>query len=86
MQAALRDNEHRTWSWVSVVVDPPTAANVVGFSSGMGDGAYASFVGFASDGRAVAVRPTSACSTCPSPERAGPRGLADRRPRVHFAG
>jgi len=35
-----------TWSWANVEMDPVTKANVVIFSSGLGDGCYASYFAF----------------------------------------
>jgi hypothetical protein len=65
-ERATEENEHNgdlleamektyvhTWSWVDVVLDPATGANVVVFSSGWGDGSYPSFWGF-DEGGAVA--------------------------------
>jgi len=37
------------YSWANVVVDPSSGANVIAFSSGAGDGVFASYFGF--DGR-----------------------------------
>lgn len=35
-----------TWSWANVEMDPDTHANLIAFSSGWGDGCYASYFGF----------------------------------------
>ena len=35
-----------TWSWANVEMDTETNANLVMFSSGLGDGCYASYFGF----------------------------------------
>lgn len=35
-----------TWSWVNLEMDPETNANLIAFSSGLGDGCYASYFGF----------------------------------------
>jgi Protein of unknown function (DUF4241) len=35
-----------TWSWANVEMDPVTKANVMMFSSGLGDGCYASYFAF----------------------------------------
>jgi hypothetical protein len=43
---AMEKTYVHTWSWLDVVLDPATGANVVAFSSGWGDGSYPSFWGF----------------------------------------
>lgn len=35
-----------TWSWANLVTDPETGANVIAFSSGLGDGFYSSYWGY----------------------------------------
>lgn len=35
-----------TWSWANLEMDTETNANVIMFSSGLGDGCYASYFGF----------------------------------------
>lgn len=44
-----------TWSWANVGLDPETGLNIITFSTGMGDGLYASYAGFDEDGRVVAL-------------------------------
>jgi hypothetical protein len=53
--AALEANSVDTWGWVNVVTDPATGANVIGFSTGYGDGGYPVFVGHDADGRVASV-------------------------------
>ncbi len=42
-----------TWGWANVSLEPATAANIVGFSSGFGDGAYATYLGYNAIGTLV---------------------------------
>lgn len=44
-----------TWSWASITPDQESAANVVAFSSGVGDGRYASYFGLDEEGRIVSL-------------------------------
>ena len=44
-----------TWSWADVTLDPETGLNIVVFSTGMGDGLYASYIGFDEGGRVAAL-------------------------------
>jgi hypothetical protein len=43
---AMRPTYRHTWQWASIPLDPLTGANLVAFSSGWGDGAYASYFGY----------------------------------------
>ena len=43
---ALQANYTPTWNWANLVLHPSTGANVIAFSSGVGDGHYASYFGF----------------------------------------
>jgi hypothetical protein len=52
--AALTANEVDTWSWASFVPGEG-AANVVAFSSGVGDETYASYFGLDADGNVVSL-------------------------------
>lgn len=54
MVAALNRGTNSSWDWADLVVDPGTGANVIAFSSGFGDGAYATYVGLDAAGRPVA--------------------------------
>jgi hypothetical protein len=40
-----------TWSWIDLPLDPATGANLIAFSSGFGDGRYASYFGYDRDGQ-----------------------------------
>ena len=51
----LEQTYRNTWSWMNITVDPPTGANVVGFSTGFGDGGYPVVVGEDVDGRPASV-------------------------------
>jgi hypothetical protein len=42
-----------TWSWLDECLDAATGANLIAFSSGWGDGAYASYFGYDEDGKVV---------------------------------
>lgn len=44
-----------TWSWANVVVDTAAGLNLVAFSAGMGDGLYASYLGYDEGGNLVAL-------------------------------
>ena len=52
--AALNRAPNSSWGWADLVVDPGTGANIVAFSSGFGDGAYATYVGLDASGGPVA--------------------------------
>lgn len=39
-----------TWSWANICLNPATGANIVCFSTGLGDGAYASYFGYGGKG------------------------------------
>ncbi len=53
--ARLQKSYVNTWSWGNIVLDKKSGANVLAFASGEGDGFYASYVGYGSDGAPVAV-------------------------------
>ncbi len=44
-----------TWSWASIEFQPNTECNLICFSSGWGDGLYASWIGYTSDGEIGAL-------------------------------
>jgi hypothetical protein len=44
-----------TWGWTNIVTDPASGANIVGFSTGYGDGGYPVYAGIGADGRIKAV-------------------------------
>jgi len=52
---ALQAHDVETWSWANITTDPATGANVIGFSTGYGDGGYPVYAGIGRDGRVVAV-------------------------------
>ena len=39
----------RTWGWANICPEPDTTSNVIVFSSGLGDGAYLTYVGYDAD-------------------------------------
>jgi len=44
-----------TWAWLNVQLDPATGGNVIGFSTGFGDGGYPVVVGEDAEGRPASV-------------------------------
>jgi hypothetical protein len=44
-----------TWDWANITTDPISRANIIGFSTGYGDGGYPVYAGIAADGRVVSV-------------------------------
>jgi hypothetical protein len=44
-----------TWSWLNIELDPVTGGNVIGFSTGFGDGGYPVVVGEDGEGRPASV-------------------------------
>jgi hypothetical protein len=38
------------WAWANLSLEPNTAANLIAFTSGEGDGGYATYVGYDADG------------------------------------
>lgn len=44
-----------TWTWANIVTDRATGANIIGFSTGYGDGGFPVYAGIGNDGRVVAV-------------------------------
>jgi hypothetical protein len=44
-----------TWSWANISMNEETKANMIAFSSGMGDGLYASYFGFDASGNVVSL-------------------------------
>jgi hypothetical protein len=51
----MQKNKQTTWSWASIRPDPASDLSVIVFSTGYGDGVYASYFGFSADGRPVAL-------------------------------
>lgn len=43
------------WTWLDIPMDPATGANLVAFSSGFGNGFYASYWGYDADGSATCL-------------------------------
>lgn len=56
---ALDDEMERTyedtWAWANIEFDPDSGANIVAFSTGVGDGLYASFFGLDAAGEVVCL-------------------------------
>lgn len=46
----MEESYVHTRSWLNKIVDPTTGANLIAFSSGMGDGCYASYFGYGAEG------------------------------------
>jgi len=44
-----------TWSWANITLDTSTGANIICFSTGLGDGVYASYFGLDDEGRALCL-------------------------------
>jgi hypothetical protein len=44
-----------TWAWLNIETGPGTGANVIGFSTGFGDGGYPVVAGYDAQGRVAAV-------------------------------
>jgi hypothetical protein len=44
-----------SWSWMNICMNPSNGANLIAFSSGFGDGFYATYLGYGSDGRVSRV-------------------------------
>lgn len=65
--AEMEKNYLHTRDWASIVPDPATGANVVAFSSGLGDGFYQSFWGYDAEG-GVACLVTDFGLVGPDPE------------------
>jgi hypothetical protein len=53
--ADLEAHEVFSWSWAEMVLDEASGANAVVFSSGLGDGVYASYLGYDTSGQVVAL-------------------------------
>jgi hypothetical protein len=51
----LDRHQVNTWSWLNIEVDPATGANIIGFSTGFGDGGYPVVVGEDAEGRPASV-------------------------------
>jgi Protein of unknown function (DUF4241) len=52
---ALDAHNVNTWSWANIATDPASGANVIGFSTGYGDGGYPVYSGIDRDGRVVSI-------------------------------
>lgn len=42
----LDQSSRRTWSWANMCIDEKSQANIIAFSSGLGDGTYPSYFGY----------------------------------------
>jgi len=59
--AQMRTHQRESWTWADIVLDAKTGANVVAFSSGMGDGLYSSFCGYDADGELACIATDFQC-------------------------
>ena len=53
--AALEAHDVNAWTWANVTTDPATGANLIGFSTGFGDGGYPVYAGLDRDERVVSI-------------------------------
>ncbi len=53
--AAVEAHDVPTWSWANITTDAGRGANVIGFSTGYGDGGYPVYTGFDAEGRVASV-------------------------------
>lgn len=53
--AELERHDVVSWTWADMLFDPAKGANQVSFSSGLGDGVYASYWGLDADGEVVSL-------------------------------
>jgi hypothetical protein len=44
-----------TWSWANTCLNLTTKANIICFSTGLGDGGYTSYFGFGANGNVVCL-------------------------------
>jgi hypothetical protein len=51
----MERNYEDTWSWADIELDPDSGANIVAFSTGVGDGRYASYFGLGESGEVVCL-------------------------------
>jgi hypothetical protein len=51
----LDANSVPTWGWLNITTDASTGANVIGFSTGYGDGGFPVYAGFDQSGRVASV-------------------------------
>ena len=51
----LNANSVDTWAWANITTDPVSGANVIGFSTGYGDGGYPVYAGLGRDGKVASV-------------------------------
>ena len=51
----LERHQVNTWTWLNIELDPATGGNVIGFSTGFGDGGYPVAVGEDAEGRPASV-------------------------------
>jgi hypothetical protein len=55
LAAEMERTYEDTWSWANVEFDPDAGSNIVAFSTGVGDGRYASYFGLDADGEVVCL-------------------------------
>jgi hypothetical protein len=53
--AAIEAHDVNTWNWANITTDAAHGANVIGFSTGYGDGGYPVYTGFDAQGRVASV-------------------------------
>jgi Protein of unknown function (DUF4241) len=51
----LERHQVNTWTWLNIELDPATGGNVIGFSTGFGDGGYPVVIGADAEGRPASV-------------------------------
>jgi hypothetical protein len=51
----LEQHRVNTWTWLNITVDPASGANIIGFSTGFGDGGYPVVVGDDAEGRPASI-------------------------------
>jgi hypothetical protein len=55
LHRAMKKNYAETRSWGSIAIEPSSGANLVGFSSGFGDGGYGTYVGMDKAGKPLVL-------------------------------
>lgn len=55
LDAEMERTYEDTWSWANVEFDPDAGSNIVAFSTGVGDGLYASYFGLDASGEVVCL-------------------------------
>jgi hypothetical protein len=55
MNLQFEKNQQKTWAWANYILEEPIGINIVAFSSGWGDGGYASYFGMDNLGNPVCL-------------------------------